>query len=183
MTPASPSFETFLVRAGLADVENIKGLDNISFSIGIPVGKLLVHENIISKLELRNVSILYAYVMDGMLSLDDAIQSVSLIQLDIGTFLGQIKAKFPGADIDESLVLGRMLLSADILSPQTVEHVLQTALEESVFLGHVILRSKLLPPTVIAMALQLQQEKRSQEINRETAINRLREFSKIKSGS
>lgn len=177
MTKTLPGFETFLEKAGLVGAEEINDLSATSLLIGMPIGRLLTLENKITTLELRNISLLHAFVLDQVLSLEQALQLSHELNTDSTALLIKLK-NFPGANIASSFLLGEILLEASVITEESLSQALKLGLDESILLGHALLRLKTVSPLVLSEALQLQSQKRAGEIKREAAISQLSAFHK-----
>lgn len=180
MTKSIPGFETFLEKAGIVDAEKINELAGTSLLIGMPIGRLLVIEGKLEYRELRNVSLLHSFVLDQVLSLEQALLLTKELKMDTTALLTKLK-NFPAANIGASLLLGELLLEAAVISEDALSQALKLGLEDALLLGHAILRLKSVSPLVLSTALQLQLQKRAGEIKREEAIKLLTDYLKTNS--
>lgn len=162
-----------LVRSQILTEGRLHQRLDLARQLGLPLGQILIQSNDLSKESLMNCIHVQSLALEGLITLETAVQIVRDMHKKDLPLDDAILAAGLG---DQHLThrLGELLLAADCISEDSLAWALLTSGELGVPLGHVLIQTGVVAPDIVGIALTTQRQIRMKIMSTEEAVDRLR---------
>jgi hypothetical protein len=174
-SPGTILIGDLLVRSEMATPGAMADAVPISLKTGLPIGRVLIGAGAITEAHLAQSLLAQSLIRDSLLSIDLAIQALRIVVRE-GFNLEQalrIVGWQPESFVSENR-LGQLLLAADVITPDQLEHSLRVFYTAGLPLARVLVMRGLISNLVAYAALTSQQMLRENKLTREQAIQCVR---------
>lgn len=177
--PRSFRIGEILIRSGMISKERLTEALSQAETLGLPVGKVLIALDYVSKLNLQAVLQAQSLLREGLIDEDLAFEVLQLVSDRKKTFDAALKELgWEGVDSYKKIPrsrLGDLLLDAGIMSREDIAAALELSVQVNLPLGRVLVLKGKISDSLMATALNCLAFFQDARITREEAVRALRE--------